>query len=315
MSSHAEPSPAGPVVVGYDGSRDSAVALDWAAAEANELGAPLRVVMADHRSGMASAVGFTNVAMVPESFAGRSTQHSLEARRRAGGHLPDSSIETTVVNDRPAAALVAESERAGLIVVGHRGLGAVRSMLGSVSFTVAERARCPVVVVRGVVEPGTRPSRPVAVGVDGSSGSTAALAFAAETATRWGVPLRVVCAWAMVPEMGFEYGSWQAVSMMDWSELAKALSSSAQEAGEAAATLAEANRPGLVVEVDSPELQPALALEEVSRASSLLVVGGTDASAWGGLLLGSVSRSVLHQALCPVAVVKASSVETMAKAR
>ena len=211
MSSQVADTPAAAVVVGSDGSRDSAVALDWAAAEAAERGVPLRVITADYRSGMPSAVGFSTVPMVPTSFAGRSTQHSVEARQRAGGHLPDSSIDPAVVNDRPAAALVEESERAALIV-------------------------------RGVVESGTGPSRPLVVGVDGTPGSIAALAFAAQTATRWGVPL-----------------------------------------------------------------QPPLALEQVRGRPACSWREAVAAALWGCLLLGSVSRSAPHHALCPVTVVKTTS--------
>lgn len=49
----------------------------------------------------------------------------------------------------PASVLIRESEGAVLVVVGSRGHGAARAALrGSASRTVAERARCPVVVVR-----------------------------------------------------------------------------------------------------------------------------------------------------------------------
>jgi hypothetical protein len=49
----------------------------------------------------------------------------------------------------PAAALIRESEGAALVVIGSRARGAVRGKLfSSASSRVAQRARCPVVVVR-----------------------------------------------------------------------------------------------------------------------------------------------------------------------
>jgi len=47
-----------------------------------------------------------------------------------------------------APTLLAASVEAGLLVVGARGLGAVRAgLVGSVSRSVLEKARCPVAVV------------------------------------------------------------------------------------------------------------------------------------------------------------------------
>lgn len=44
---------------------------------------------------------------------------------------------------------VAQEEKAGLIVVGHRGQGGFEAMLlGSVSGRVAQRAHCPVLITR-----------------------------------------------------------------------------------------------------------------------------------------------------------------------
>jgi len=68
-----------------------------------------------------------------------------------GEKFPDVEVRRLVTRDRPARALVEESGRAQLVVVGSRGRGGLGGMLlGSVSQALLRHAACPVVVARTV---------------------------------------------------------------------------------------------------------------------------------------------------------------------
>lgn len=81
-----------------------------------------------------------------------STVHLDSVRKDAVSRARSASPELAVTWDQPeegpARALVSASENADTVVVGARGMGAVRGVLmGSVSMRVAAHAHCPVVVV------------------------------------------------------------------------------------------------------------------------------------------------------------------------
>jgi len=79
-------------------------------------------------------------------------QRALLAERLAGWRLkyPEVAVTELVVQGVGAAhALVEQSERAQLLVVGSRGRRTVTGLvLGSVSHAVLHRSHCPVAVVR-----------------------------------------------------------------------------------------------------------------------------------------------------------------------
>ncbi len=150
-----------PVVVGVDASptSDAAVAFAFAAAAARRV--PLVAVHAwdlPVDPTMAPLLDFDAVD---------GEERTALAERVAGWaeKYPDVSVRPLVVRDRPARVLVAESDRAQLVVVGSRGHGGVRGMLlGSVSQALLHHAPCPVAVVRAVGD---------GRGVPGDAGRTA----------------------------------------------------------------------------------------------------------------------------------------------
>jgi nucleotide-binding universal stress UspA family protein len=66
-----------------------------------------------------------------------------------------------------------------------------------------------------------------------------------------------------------------------------------------------AKHPSLEIVAEAVPTHPARVLADASERSALVVVGAHGRGVFAGLLLGSVSQSVLHYARCPVAVVHA----------
>jgi nucleotide-binding universal stress UspA family protein len=281
------------VVVGFDGSECARTALAWAAREAMARGADLDVVVAAHVPGMPARPDGDPI--VPPSLAAAAQSLADEAGRLLAGTLPQERYTTRVVVGAPVESLVDASAGADLCVVGSRGHGPVTSLvMGSVASAVVGHARCPVAVVRGRTGRG-----PVVVGVDGTAGAEPALTYAVEAARRSGVPLHVVCAWAMPTQTTWEYAHWRGDLMADWSEV---YGSAARDIADRAAARAIEQWPLLEVRTQTPATPAALALADASRDASLVVVGSRDRGRVARFFAGSVGHALVHTARCPVVV-------------
>ena len=152
------------VVVGVGRPGASAAALAVAFQAAAQRGVSLVALHAWTPDVPADHEAVCGPATEAEADASQALDLVLEPWRRL---FPDVPVEIKLVVTEPAAALIRESEGAALVVVGSRAHGAARAMLfGSVTRGVAQRARCPVVVVgshEAVEEQGIRPDLRTAV--------------------------------------------------------------------------------------------------------------------------------------------------------
>ncbi len=133
----------------------------------------------------------------------------------------------------------------------------------------------------------------VVVGIDGSPQSEAALAWAIDEARLRGRGLRVIHAFPSV------------VSIMGHSdpEYYQKAEGEAKVQFEQALAKGPATE-GVDVEKAVEQGNPAEVLVDASRGANLLVLGSRGRGAFRGMLLGSVSWHCVHQAHCPVVVIR-----------
>ena len=132
------------IVVGYDGSPASRAAVGFAAARAGTTGKLIVVHAYDVPADYVGAPYYQDMLDTKLTQANRVTEElgSMSA-------LDGIEWETDLVAGRPGPAIcrAAEAREADEIVLGTRGHGRLRAVLGSVSADVLHGAACPVVVI------------------------------------------------------------------------------------------------------------------------------------------------------------------------
>ncbi|HYZ20205.1 MAG TPA: universal stress protein [Gaiellaceae bacterium] len=187
-----------------------------------------------------------------------------DAAARAAEHAP--AAATCVLEGEPARSLLQEiaREQATLVALGTHGhRRSAGLVLGNTATTLLHEAPCAVLIARPPLAEDRFPSS-VVVGVDGSAHSRNALDVARAVATRFSVPLNVVCA-----------GGGKAVSGRDLRG---------------------------VTDLVWDERRPVDALVAAGQRADLLVVGSRGLHGFSAL--GSVSERVAHRSRSSVLVVR-----------
>lgn len=271
------------IIVGYDGSSGSELALRWAAREACKRGTGLTVCHVwAHEEDLAQLIEppmFDLARRQGEEIVNRGLHHA-EPITGPGGVQPLLAVGS------PARVLCEHSGTAGMVVVGSRGDGGLAGLLlGSVAWQLTAHGQGRIVIVRGHERPANDVPGPVVAGVDGSAASLAVLAFAAEEAALRRAPLIAACALADGPgHIGGER------------ELEEEFSS--------LLTRWEKEHPGVTVLRQVTHGTPRATLLEAAAGAQMLILGSRGRGGIRGMTLGSVTAVLVHHTPCPVGIVR-----------
>lgn len=256
----------GRVLVGFDSSPTSALALDWAIREVAARGSSLRISSTEthptglHRDGVDSL----------------HEQRLTRVLRELHDEHPHLVVDLTATHDNPRRALIDDAGNADLLVLAaSHEQSAEAVLLESLAKKAVRRSPCPVVIVRGSH---ATPVRRIVVGVDGSSAAAAAIDWACTETNLHRADLLVIHA------RDRDISSAESGCVLDLA---------VNECRER--TTAQVR--GAVVEGS-----PVSALIEASCTADIVVIGSRGRSGFKTALFGSVALSVAEGAQCPVAV-------------
>jgi nucleotide-binding universal stress UspA family protein len=279
------------VVVGVDGSENSARAAVWAAREAVARRVPLTVVHALHLPDGAA------LPLEPVEHAQRQREQGGKlldlVARNLRDEFPDLEVETELSELSAARTLSTLSLESALVVTGTRGHGGFAGMLlGSVSRKLAAHAHSPLVVVRG--EQPEDVLDEVVVGIEPGQPAEA-IRYAFDAAQRYGAVLHAVRAWwprsTYTGPMGANFSNFEQIRKQE------------TEAVERLIDPFRTAFPGVKVEVTATRGNPVPVLTEAARDTRLLVVGTHRYYGPFSVGAGYVTEGLLAHSPTPLAVV------------
>lgn len=133
------------IVVGVDGSEHSKNALRWAAKLAPLLNCTIYAVNIWQYPLMVGVEGTVMYQWEPDKEATRTLDRTIDDI--FGAHVPD-GLSREIKQGNTTTELVELSKNATMLIVGKRGLGGfIGLLMGSVSRSLVEHAKCPVLVL------------------------------------------------------------------------------------------------------------------------------------------------------------------------
>lgn len=138
------------IVVGHDGSRSAADALEVALELASDMGAPVTILRAWSLVTAPRPANWTfGYAPSVDELAEAVRAELTSDTSRQVARFPGVAVTCRAYHAGPAVSLIRASSEARMLVVGARGRGGIRGLvLGSVSDQCVRHAHCPVLVTR-----------------------------------------------------------------------------------------------------------------------------------------------------------------------
>ena len=306
------------VVVGVDGSDNSERAFEVALGVAQQRQLALRVVAAFTEPGY---------EYLPENTQGLAQENAQEVMDDLIATAKDVevAISSAAVEGDAAGVLIAESKDAALVVVGKRGRSRFAGrFLGSVSASVASHAHCPSLIVPGRGKKKHLPEAEYAgmpedddtgIGVIASEGISTTADFhdcvvVAVDLDMHPVELSLAAAkyaeerdlnLVLLTAQPFSGSLWMPVSPVYQTEVPELRKSVADRLANLAGEVEEQTT--AAVQWRFFDASPSDILTEASHTATMIVMGTRGRGGFAGLLLGSVSQSVLNRSVCPVLVI------------
>jgi nucleotide-binding universal stress UspA family protein len=278
-----------PLIVGFDGSKPSLAAAEWAATEAMLTGAPVRLALAHwpHREGTPVPEIYVRLHAEAVDLLNRTVE---DLRHR---HL-GLEIDYVLLPGEAPAQLLHAAEPGNTLILGSRGTGGFAGLLlGSTALSVAARAEHPVVLVRDHADP-RLPRHEVVLGLELGEDRAPVVEFALAEAERRSTALRIVHAW--LPSMWWITGPIPPGA----AERTALQEDVTGRLLEQVAPLAE-KYPGVKVHVDVRTGSAAHILVDEANHAGLLVLGRRRHRAVSAL--GPAAHAAIHYGHAAVAVV------------
>lgn len=293
-----------PIVVGVSEPGASEGALRFAVDEALRQRCALTIVhaLSDSMTAPLSEVqvefsGHTNSSPNDIDLSSAAEAHRLvtdiarRARAMSHGYV---CVDTEVPVGRRVHAIVKAAENARLVVLQHRDLPMIERIFAhSASVGVTARAHCPVVTVPHDWKPNLHYSR-ITAGIDDFASSAEVLRIAFESAWRREATLQVVHSWNLISAEGAAALS---------SHRSRQWQPRSEQALAALLLPWQRQFPTVRVVQTVARRETVEALLGCSQDSDLLILGRLRVRLSLPLPLGSIARTMVNEAHCPVEIV------------